>query len=110
MRTAAAWALASALHLTPALRCSLRTLSRALEYARAAMPIYGVQRALLDGLSMVRLLAALACCAAAPRILHQTRNLVWAIQKFGMRGSRGRFGLRATLAPRLLTVLARRLS
>ena len=34
---------------------SLRTLSRALEYARAAMPIYGVQRALLDGLSMVRL-------------------------------------------------------
>ena len=25
-----------------------------MEYARAAMPIYGLQRALLDGLSMVR--------------------------------------------------------
>ena len=41
------------------LRCSfrlrsLRTLCRAMEYARAAMPIYGLQRALLDGLSMVR--------------------------------------------------------
>ena len=34
--------------------CSLRTLCRAMEYARAAMPIYGLQRALLDGLSMVR--------------------------------------------------------
>lgn len=33
---------------------SLRTLSRALEYARAAMPVYGMQRALLDGLSMAR--------------------------------------------------------
>ena len=34
--------------------CSLRTLCRAMEYARAAMQIYGLQRALLDGLSMVR--------------------------------------------------------
>ena len=25
-----------------------------MEYARAAMPVYGVQRALFDGLSMVR--------------------------------------------------------
>jgi midasin (ATPase involved in ribosome maturation) len=40
---------------------SLRTLSRALEYARVAMPIYGMQRALMDGLSMVRLLGCLLC-------------------------------------------------
>jgi hypothetical protein len=33
---------------------SLRTLCRAMEYARAAMPVYGVQRARFAGLSMVR--------------------------------------------------------
>lgn len=31
---------------------SLRTLSRAMEYVRAAAPIYGVQRALYDGFAM----------------------------------------------------------
>ena len=31
---------------------SLRTLCRALEYCRTALPLYGMQRALLDGLKM----------------------------------------------------------
>ena len=31
---------------------SLRTLSRAMEYVRAAAPVYGVQRALYDGFAM----------------------------------------------------------
>lgn len=31
---------------------SLRTLCRALEYCRAALPLYGMQKALLDGLKM----------------------------------------------------------
>jgi hypothetical protein len=45
-------------HAARSLVRSLRTLSRALEYARVAMPIYGLQRALVDGLSMVRGCAA----------------------------------------------------
>ena len=31
---------------------SLRTLCRALEYCRASLPVYGMQKALLDGLKM----------------------------------------------------------
>lgn len=31
---------------------SLRTLCRALEYCRTALPLYGIQKALLDGLKM----------------------------------------------------------
>lgn len=31
---------------------SLRTLCRALEYCRTALPLYGMQKALLDGLKM----------------------------------------------------------
>ena len=31
---------------------SLRTLCRALEYARVALPVYGLQRALYDGFAM----------------------------------------------------------
>ena len=31
---------------------SLRTLCRALEYCRSALPLYGMQKALLDGLKM----------------------------------------------------------
>lgn len=31
---------------------SLRTLCRALEYCRTALPVYGMQKALLDGLKM----------------------------------------------------------
>ena len=45
---------------------SLRTLCRAMEYARAAMPVYGVQRALFDGLSMVRVAAHPTQLAAQP--------------------------------------------
>lgn len=51
--------------LTPSPR-SLRTLSRALEYARAAMPVYGLQRSLLDGLSMTFL--TLLSAATAPAV------------------------------------------
>lgn len=45
---------------------SLRTLSRALEYARSAMGTYGLQRALFDGLSMT--FVTLLSNATAPRV------------------------------------------
>ena len=52
--------------LTPLPSHSLRTLSRALEYSRVAMPVYGLQRSLLDGLSMTFL--TLLSSATAPTV------------------------------------------
>lgn len=45
---------------------SLRTLSRALEYARSAMATYGLQRALFDGLTMT--FVTLLSNATAPKV------------------------------------------
>lgn len=58
---------------------SLRTLSRALEYARSAMGTYGLQRALFDGLTMT--FVTLLSGAAAPKV-----NSL--LDKFILRGTR----------------------
>ena len=49
---------------------SLRTLCRALEYCRTALPLYGMQRALLDGLKMAFM------TQLDPECAHIIRNLI----------------------------------
>ena len=49
---------------------SLRTLCRALEYCRTALPLYGMQRALLDGLKMAFM------TQLDPECAHIVRNLI----------------------------------
>lgn len=51
---------------------SLRTLCRALEYCRTALPLYGMQRALLDGLKMAFMTQLDPECA---HIIHNLINL-----------------------------------
>jgi len=51
---------------------SLRTLCRALEYCRTALPLYGMQRALLDGLKMAFMTQLDPGCS---HIIHNLINL-----------------------------------
>lgn len=69
---------------------SLRTLSRALEYARSAMGTYGLQRALFDGLSMT--FVTLLSNATAPKVTSL-------LGKHILRGSRLADVLRAPADP-----------
>ena len=54
---------------------NLRTLSRALQYARAALPQYGLQRALYDGCAMAFLTQLHPSSAPAMERLLQTHIL-----------------------------------
>lgn len=54
---------------------SLRTLCRALEYARAAAPVYGLQRALYDGAAMAFLTQLHPSSAPALEALLQRKLL-----------------------------------
>lgn len=51
---------------------SLRTLCRALEYCRTALPLYGMQKALLDGLKMAFMTQLDPGCG---HIIHSLINL-----------------------------------
>ena len=51
---------------------SLRTLCRALEYCTTALPLYGMQRALLDGLKMAFMTQLDPSCA---HVIHSLINL-----------------------------------
>ena len=81
-----------------------------MEYARAAMPIYGLQRALLDGLSMVRCVQGSNEPGPPPLGFKiKPENSVWALQKFGMRGCWVAISS-SEPSPFVLTRVARRLS
>ena len=62
---------------------NLRTLSRALQYARAALPQYGLQRALYDGCAMAFLTQLHPSSAPAMERLLQTHILAGTSLKVG---------------------------
>ena len=73
------------------------------------MPIYGVQRALLDSLSMVRVGSARRT-RAAPRIQNETRNLCVGFTEIWHEGHPGLLCAHGEPAARWLTLPVRRLS
>jgi Midasin AAA lid domain len=79
---------------------SLRTLSRALEYCRSALPVYGLQRSLYDGFAMAFLTQLAADSAARLEALLRS-HLLGAAANLKVRAAVCHGGRRGRLACRV---------